>query len=77
VSLFALYGETTGDLLTLHGRPLVHDNRVEMAWLLPKARIVPVTERDLVARSPLPPLPLREHPALAHLSWPLRRGEFR
>lgn len=75
--LFALFGPVTGDLLTFGGRPIVHDNREELEWLLPGARVVRVTERDLRTRSPLTPMPLREHPALAHLSWPLNREEFR
>lgn len=75
--MFALVGETTHDLLTFEGRPIVHDNRAELEWLLPRARVVPVTDRDLKTRSPFPPLPLREHPGLCHLSWPLDRTEFR
>jgi len=74
---YALYGEHSRDLLTLDGRVIVHDNRDEMQFLLPNARVVPVTEADLRARSPLPVLPLREHPGLGHLSWPLKRGDFR
>lgn len=75
--LYGLYGQHCRDLLTLDGRPIVHTNRAEMEWLMPDARVVPVTEGDLRKRSPLPPLPLREHPDLQGVSWPLRVEEFR
>ncbi|HEY6013256.1 MAG TPA: hypothetical protein VIU37_04595 [Candidatus Limnocylindrales bacterium] len=75
--LFALYGPATGDLLTFGGRPIVHTSREELEWLLPSCRVVPVTDQDLRRRSPLPAMPISEHPALAGLSWPLDRAEFR
>lgn len=75
--MYALYGEHSRDLLTLDGRVLVHDNRDEMQFLLPNARVVPVTEADLKARSPLPVLPIRNHPGLGHLTWPLDPKDFR
>jgi hypothetical protein len=74
---YALVGARTGDLLTYQGRPLVHGDRAEMEWLFPSSRVVAVSERDLQARSPLPPLPIREHPGLAHIEWPLTRDQFR
>lgn len=75
-ALYGLRGPVTCDLLTFGGRPIVHTNREELEWLLPDAHVVPVTERDLRARSPLPPMPLPEHPALAGLTWPLDRAQF-
>lgn len=79
MSLYALYGAATGDLLTLGGRPLVHDDRAELDYLIDtrKTRVVQVTVGDLEQRSPLPPLWLRDHPGLSHLRWPLRREDFR
>lgn len=77
MTLYALYGPHTKDLLTWHARPIVHDNRTEMQWLFPTSRVVAVTEADLAKRSPLRPLPLREHPELSHMTWPLQREEFR
>lgn len=74
--LFAIYGRQTKDILTWGGQPIVHTNRYEMEWLMPGAIVVQVTERDLRDRSPLPPLRLRDHPGLAHLTWPLRREDF-
>ena len=75
--MYALWGEQTRDILTLDGRPIVHDNRDEMQFLMPKAKVIPVTEADLKARSPLPPMRLRNHPALVHLTWPLDPKDFR
>jgi hypothetical protein len=75
--MYALYGPATQDLLTLDGRVIVHNNRSELEWVCPRARVVRVTERDLAQRSPLPPLPLPQHPALAGLSWPIERSEWR
>jgi hypothetical protein len=76
VTTWAITGHHTRDLLTYRGRPIVHDSREEIEWLLPSARVVPVTDRDLRARSPLPPLQLRDHPSLSHVRWPLDRAQF-
>jgi hypothetical protein len=75
--MYALFGEVSRDILTLDGRPIVHGNRDEMQFLFPHAKVVPVTEADLKARSPLPALELRNHPSLEHMTWPLDRGDFR
>lgn len=74
--IYALRGPTTRDLLTYQGRPIVHDSREEIEWLLPDAHAVAVTEQDLRRRSPLPPLRLRDHPSLSHVRWPLDRSQF-
>lgn len=75
--MYALFGERTKDLLTLRGRVLVHDNHAEMEWLMPHARIVRVSMKEIHDRSPLPVMWLKDHPAYAGLSWPLKRSEFR
>lgn len=74
---YGVVGAVTNDLLTLGGRPIVHGNRAELEWLLPGARVVPVTDRALAMRSPLPPLELKDHPDYAGVSWPLVRSDFR
>lgn len=74
--IYAIHGAGSGDLLTYQGRPIIHDSREEMEWLLPDARVVAVTEQDLRRRSPLPPLQLRDHPSLSHIRWPLDRSQF-
>lgn len=73
---YALYGEKSGMLLTYQARPLVHDNRAELEWLFPLSKVVAVTDADLVAASPLPPFPIREHPDMAAVRWPLDRRDF-
>lgn len=77
--MFALYGPQTQDLLTYEGRPLVHDSREELEWLLPGSRVVPVTLGDLRRRSPLGAIWLKDHPDIKALgvSFPLRREEWR
>lgn len=75
--LFGIVGPVTRDLLTYQGRPIVHDSREEFEWLLPGVRVVAVTAGDLSRRSPFPPLALRDHPSVAHLTWPLDRSDFR
>lgn len=74
---YALYGEFTGDILTYLGRPLVHDNRAELEWLFPRMRVVPVTDADLVRRSPLEPMPIAQHPGMSTVVFPLDRRDFR
>lgn len=74
---YALYGVVSGDILTYQGRPLVHDNRADLEWLFPASRVVPVTDADLVRRSPLAPMPIAEHPDMAAVRWPLDPKDFR
>jgi hypothetical protein len=75
--MYALFGLVSRDILTYQGRPLVHHDRLELEFLFPASRVVPVTDRDLAARSPLPPMPIAEHPDMAGVSWPLDPTEFR
>jgi hypothetical protein len=72
MSLFAVKGNVSGELLSYGGQVLVHNDRAEMEWLLPGSRIVPLPPSIPIEQR----LPLRFHPELAHLSWPLRREEF-
>ncbi|GIH26071.1 hypothetical protein Aph01nite_43810 [Acrocarpospora phusangensis] len=60
----------SGELLTFGGQVLVHDNRGELEYLLPGARVVPYD-------GDLPTLPIRDHPSMASVQWPLRREDFR
>ncbi len=74
---YALYGERSRSLLTYQARPLVHDNRAELEYLFPAARVVAVTDADLAACSPLAPMPIAEHPGMAPVRFPLDRRDFR
>lgn len=70
---WGLWGQQTRDFLTHGGQVIVHDDRAELEFLIPGT---PVRE--------LPPdipqaqcLPLRFHPDMASVRWPLDRRDFR
>lgn len=70
---YALQGATSQDLLTHGGLVLVHDNRAEMEFLFTGARVVECP-RDI---PPEQTLPIRLHPQLSAVRWPLDRRDFR
>lgn len=71
VQLFAIAGRKSGDLQTLGGRVIVHENRAEMAWLFPNERIVAhrPTGHDIV-------MMLVDHPDMAGVRFPLNKKDF-
>lgn len=73
MSRYGVVGTHSRDLLTYQGAIIVHDNKDEMQWLLPNARVVRVSDGDLGA----PILWLRDHPDCQHIRFPLRREDFR
>jgi hypothetical protein len=77
VTRYALWGPVSRDILTYQGRPLVHHDRAELEYLFPRSRVVPMTDADLAARSPLPPMPVKDHPDMSVVAWPLDRKDFR
>jgi hypothetical protein len=72
MSRYALQGETSKELLTYGGRVLVHDNPTELEFLIAGARVVAVP-RDI---PPDQTMPVRYHPSLVSVRWPLRREDF-
>lgn len=70
---YGLCGEVSRDLLSHDGRVLVHDNRAEMEFLFIGARVVELP-RDIPEDQTLP---IKFHPELAHIRWPLDRRIFR
>ncbi len=70
---YGLQGTNSGELLTLGGRVLVHDNSAELAFLTAGARIVTVPG-DIPDEQTLP---ISAHPEFAGVTWPLRKDEFR
>ncbi len=72
MTLWALVGARTGEVLSWRGRVLVHPDRAELEFLFPAARVV-ACPPDLVAAS----LPLAAHPDMAAVRWPLDRRDFR
>lgn len=67
---YALRGSVSGELLTYQGRVLIHDNRGELEYLFPGERVVAYD-------GALPTMPVREHPDMAAVTWPLNRKDFR
>lgn len=60
-----------GDVFTLGGAVIVHEDRAELEWLFPHRETVDVTE------SVLPKLQLKNHPQMAGTRWPLHREDWR
>jgi len=70
---YAIHGEASGSPLTYGGRVIAHNDRAEMEFLFPGARIVEIG-------SLIPPqdrIALREHPDMAAVAFPLKREDFR
>jgi len=70
MSQFALE-TTTGDVFTLGGAILVHDNPSELEFLFPGRKARDVTGTRCPVR------PWKDHPEMAGVRWPLRREDFR
>ncbi len=67
-----MIGGSSGELLTYGGRVLIHDDKAEFEYLVPNTRIIRITDGDLGQ----PVMPLRDHPSLAQIKWPLDRKDF-
>lgn len=65
-------GPRSGELLSLNGRVLVHDNPHELEFLFLGIQTVPIGRNF-----DLPTMPVKDHPGLADVSWPLRKEQFR
>ena len=74
MSRYALQGATSRDLLTYGGKVLVHDNRPELEFLMAGDVHIVECPRDI---PPDQTLPIRYHPQLAAVTWPLDRKDFR
>lgn len=61
----------TGDVFTYQGKVLAHDNLSELEFLFPGRKF---TE---LGSSELPRMPLRDHPDMAPVRFPLRKEDFR
>jgi hypothetical protein len=72
VNRYGLVGERTRDFLTYGGLVLWHDNRAELEFLVPGPRVMELP-RDLPADQCMP---IRLHPDLAAVQWPLTRDQF-
>lgn len=68
--LFAYVGPVSGEILTYQGRALVHENKAEMEYLIPGARVVPLPSywgEELT-------LPLKDHPDMGAVQFPLAQN---
>jgi hypothetical protein len=70
---YALYGEKSRTLLTFMGRVLVHDNKAELEYLTVGAKAVECPSGIPEGQT----FPLRLHPNLTTVEWPLRKESFR
>lgn len=69
----ALVGAVSGELLSLGGRVLVHNNAAELEFLFPGARVVPLPAYVPPAQT----LPIAAHPDLTAVRFPIQRKDFR
>lgn len=70
---YGLYGDVSRDWLTFGGRILWHTDPAEMAYLVPLGATVREIPRDIPDDLMMP---LRDHPQMAAVTWPLRRADF-
>ncbi|HET9384509.1 MAG TPA: hypothetical protein VFO67_05130 [Gemmatimonadales bacterium] len=73
---YAPEGLASHELLSLHGKVLVHDNPREMEFLLANVKIKRLgtdLDRALAGR---PHMLLRDHPDMTWVRWPLREEDF-
>lgn len=61
----------TGDVFTYQGKVLVHENLHELEFLFPGRKFVNLNTSEL------PRMPLRDHPDMAPVRFPLRKEDFR
>lgn len=70
---YGLVGARTRDFLTYGGRVLFHDNRGELEFLVPDTRVVELPPSIPSDQT----LPIRLHPDLVTVEWPLTKEQFR
>jgi hypothetical protein len=75
---YGLYGVTIQEFLTYQGRVLWHEDKAELAYLFPIAKNGEVAVRELPADFPADQcLPIRHHPEMSWVRWPLTKEQFR
>jgi hypothetical protein len=75
VKRWGLFGSQSRDWLTYGGRILWHGDQAELEFLFP---VGTATVREIPADIPDDlMLPVRDHPSMAAVEWPLRRSQFR
>jgi len=75
---YGLYGRTSRNFLTYGGRILWHDNKDDLAFLFPIAKNGSTQVREIPPDIPMDQcLPIRDHPDMSWVTWPLTRQQFR
>lgn len=77
--MWAMVGTASGEILSYQGAMVLHDNRAELEWLIPGARVVEVSGRtpdEVAERYRRPTMLLRDHPDMATIRWPIDRRDF-
>ena len=74
MSRYALQGTNSRDLITWNGLILVHGDKAELEFLFTGDVQVIECPRDI---PPEQTLPVRYHPQLAAVTWPLNPKDFR
>ncbi len=69
---YAWYSDECRELLTFRGLVIVHDNRAEMEFIKPWVKTVECPRNIPDEQT----IPLRFHPDMAPVRWPLSRKDF-
>lgn len=78
---FAIEGGVSRELLSFMGRVIVHDNLRELEFLFPKyrdgqVRFVEVELDGDRLRDGRPTMPLKDHPDMDMVTWPINPANF-
>lgn len=77
---YGVRGATSGELLTLKGAIIIHDNPREIEFILSgtggAVGLPGKTPKEVATRLMRRTMLLRDHPDLSNLKWPLNRNDF-
>lgn len=77
---YGVRGATSGELLTLRGAILIHDNPHEIEFLLTgtggPVGLPGKTPKEVATRLQRKTMLLKDHPDLSHVRWPIDRTDF-
>lgn len=70
---YVAVGPVSREPLSYGGMILVHEDRAELEFLLPGTQVVEIGDQIPWSDT----MPIRQHPELSKVEWPLRREDFR
>lgn len=73
MTTYGIYGPNSREFLTYGGLVLTHDNVEELMFLLPGSNPRPLPKSIRWEQT----LPIRYHPEMASIKWPLDRKGFK